>query len=55
MQCTAPQGNWQLYAKIMLTLLQISTAFRQVDEHGQPIKRSTQEVADILQLPVLRY
>lgn len=37
-----------------LLLLQILTAFRQVDEHGQPIKRSPEEVAGILQLPVLR-
>lgn len=50
-RCSALQGCQQCF---FLTPLQISTAFRQVDEDGQPIKRSPEEVADILQLPLLR-
>ena len=34
--------------------MQISTAFRQVDADGQPIKRTPEEVANILHLPVVR-
>ncbi|DBA69573.1 TPA: hypothetical protein ACH3X2_012653 [Trebouxia sp. C0005] len=41
-------------AEIQLRKTCISTAFRQVDADGQPIKRSPEEVADILHLPVVR-
>lgn len=42
-------------AEIQLRKTCIFTAFRQVDDDGQPIKRSPEEVANILDLPVLRW